>query len=83
MNETPEIPDSLRSFKKTQRLVRQLALGILFGLAALILVGFVAGDLLLGLVLLAVIFVMGLLFAVSRSISVLQEDDSDAPEIKR
>ena len=73
MDENPMNNDSYRAFKRTQRAARPLALGILFGLVALIVVGILTGNWLLALGFLAGFLVVGFLASASRSISVLRD----------
>jgi hypothetical protein len=77
MDENPANNASYKGFKRTQRAVRPLALGILFGLAALIIVGSLTGNWLAGMGFLAVFVVVGLLVSASRAMSVLQESDKE------
>ena len=80
MDENPMNNDSYRAFKRTQRAVRPLALGILLGLAALIVVGILTSNWLLALGFLAGFLIVGFLASASRSISVLRDSDPTPPD---
>jgi len=80
MNNDPRNSDSFRAFQKTQRAIRPVALGILFGLGALIVIVLLTGNWPVAIGALVVIFVAGLLLSTSRSISALKEAESASQE---
>ena len=80
MDENPMNNDSYRAFKRTQRVVRPLALGILFGLAGFVLIVLLTDNWLIALLTLAIGVVVGFLSSASRSISALQKADPTSQE---